>query len=83
MEYKGIKLSKYEIKPYYFIVAKADFDKISPEQARTIYDNIKQEFPEHEVILVPDGITLDFVEWKRLLDFVMSIKPEGEDIDGR
>lgn len=80
---KDFQLYNKELKPNDIILIKVDPDKISLDKARLIFDDMQEQFSNHQAILVLDGITLDFVDWQRLYDFVLSIKPEGENVDGR
>lgn len=79
MKYEDIELFKQELKPYDFVIVKVDIDKFSLTECRDIYDALNRKFPDNEIILVPDGITLEVMDWKRLLDFVLSVEPEGEE----
>ena len=53
---------------------------VTMDEAITFFNNIKDCFPNNKVILIPEGINLEFSDWKTGYDYIMSIKPSTEQI---
>ena len=53
---------------------------VTMDEAITFFNNIKDCFPNNKVILIPEGINLEFSDWKTGYDYIMSIKPPTEKI---
>lgn len=77
---KQIQLIKKELKPNDIIIVKFDIEKWDIEECACKYNEIKEKIRHNPVIGLVDGVELQFEDWERLYQYVMSIKPQrGED----
>lgn len=67
--------------PNDIIVITFNPEKITLAEAHDNFRYIQDEYPNNRVVGFPHGINLEFMEWQKLYDFVMSIKPKGENIN--
>ena len=68
-----------ELKSNHIIIATVNTDNVNFEEAHDQWLNLKKQFPNNPIIVIPDGMTIEFMDWKKLYDYMMSIKPkEGE-----
>ena len=77
MEKEDIKIIKLA-NPTDIIVYKFDINQLTYEDVHNFYQYLVDKFPENKVIGIPKNSDIDIMDWQRLYDYVMSIKPEGE-----
>lgn len=77
MEKEDIKIIKLA-NPTDIIVYKFDINQLTYEDVHNFYQYLVDKFPKNKVIGIPKNSDIDIMDWQRLYDYVMSIKPEGE-----
>lgn len=58
------------------IIIKVDPYLMTPDEARTIYNNIEAKF-NNRVIMLFKGIELDKMTWEHAKDYIMSLEPKS------
>lgn len=66
----GIIISKLQFEPSDIILFKANLDKVTPEMAQMIADNVHRHFPNNKMVCIRDGIDIETTTIKYLLDYI-------------
>ena len=80
MQKNNFQIDIKSLKPEDIIVITFDTEKITLTEAHDNFKFIQDEYPNNRVIGFPYGINLEPMEWQKLYDFVISIKPEEVNI---
>ena len=67
-----------QINPTDIIVYRYDKEKMGYKEAHDCYHTLIETLPNNQIIGIPMDADIDIMDWQRLYDYVMSIKPEGE-----
>ena len=73
---KQVELIKKELKPNDIIIVKIDIEKFDIEECKHVYEEVRKQFPNNQVVGLADGVELQFRDWEYLYQYVMSIKPQ-------
>lgn len=74
---KEIKVIK-QVNPTDIIVFKFNTEFLTYEDVHGFYQYLADKFPQNQVVGIPMETDMEVMDWQRLYDYVMSIKPEGE-----
>lgn len=78
MQKNNFQIDIKSLKPEDIIVVTFDTEKITLAKVNDTFKYIQNEYPNNLVIGFPYGINLEPMEWQKLYDFVISIKPKEE-----
>ena len=78
-----VKILKKELKPDDIILIKVDFAKfeIAFDELYEIFEEIKKEIApkKNPIFMFPRNMEVEFTNWNTTYDYLMSIKPKGEE----
>lgn len=86
MSCDNIHIEIKELKENDIIVIKMPFDKnnettlLPLDIAEEYFYYVKEKFPNNKVIFIIEGLELEFTDWERSYNYIMSIKPSTEQI---
>lgn len=69
-------LEKINVKAEDIILIKAQIENLDFNEMREIYKKAKKIFSNNVVFMIPQGIEIQIEDWKRVYNYLLSIKPE-------
>lgn len=68
-----IDISTLNPKPTEIIIMRFDIEKLDLDEAYNIYLDIQKKFPEHKVLAIPNGVSLQTLDKEELQNIVNHI----------